>query len=131
MEGIMNVTAAVIQRDGLVLIGRRKAGDYYGGYWEFPGGKIEYGETMEECLERELREELGVECIVGPLLTDRVYDYPDRTVRILSFTVEITGGEPEPLEHDEIRWVSPDDLFSFSFVPADIPIVEAVLGLND
>jgi len=129
MNDSLEVTAAVIRRDGLVLIGKRRAGDFYGGFWEFPGGKIEDGESPEECLKRELAEELGIECAIGPLLTDTFFRYPERNIRLYSFLVDSITGEPGALEHDEISWVPPGELSWYAFVPADVPIIQAVLRL--
>lgn len=123
----MRVTAAIIERDGKILIGKRHMGSYYGGFWEFPGGKVEEGETLESCLERELKEELAIGCTVGDQITDTRYDYPDRHIHLYAFSACITQGEPVPLAHDEIRWVAPGDLISFAFVPADLPVISAVL----
>ncbi|MBN2050038.1 MAG: 8-oxo-dGTP diphosphatase MutT [Spirochaetales bacterium] len=127
MNKTLEVTAAVIRRNGLVLIGKRRAADYCGGLWEFPGGKIEPGESPEECLKRELAEELGIECAVGELLIETLHAYPDRAIRISAFLADILSGEPAALEHDEIRWVKPEDLPSYAFVPADLPIVDRII----
>lgn len=129
MMDTMDVTAAVIFRDGLVLIGQRYGGGYYGGFWEFPGGKIECGEAPEECLKRELMEELGIHCTVGKEISRTVYDYPDRRVHLHAFKAAIDRGEPTALVHDELRWVKPADLATFTFVPADLPVIAAVLRL--
>ncbi len=128
VEKIMEVAAAVIRRGGQVLIGKRRAGSYYGGYWEFPGGKLEDGETPADCLARELKEELGIDCHVGELLTVTLYEYTDRKVRLYAFHIDDMLGEPRALEHAEIRWVRFEETASLAFVPADIPILRALMS---
>ncbi len=117
------VAAAVIEREGKLLIARRKAGGRFGGLWEFPGGKIEPGETPEECLRRELREELGVEAEVKESLGASRYDYGDFEVELLVFRVEILTECFRLNDHDEIRWVLPEELKQYAFPEADEPVV--------
>lgn len=117
------VTAAIIERDGRILIARRKAGDRFGGLWEFPGGKIESGESPEQCLRRELREELGVETEVRESLGTSRYDYGDLEVELLAFRVDLLTQDFCLNDHDEIRWVLPEELNQYAFPEADAPIV--------
>jgi len=117
------VTAAVIERDGRILIARRKAGDCFGGLWEFPGGKVEAGESPEECLRRELREELGVEAEVKEFLAASRYDYGDFVVELLAFRAVLVTEDLRLVDHDEIRWVLPENLKHYPFPEADAPIV--------
>lgn len=123
------VTAAVIERDGKILIARRKAGDRFGGLWEFPGGKIEAGESPKQCLRRELREELGVEAEVEEFLAASRYDYGDFEVELLAFRVALLGEVFRLNDHDEIRWVRPEDLRHYAFPEADAPIVRRLAEL--
>lgn len=117
------VTAAIIERDGRILIARRRAGDRFGGLWEFPGGKIQSGESPEECLRRELREELGVEAEVRESLATSKYDYGDFKVELLAFRVDLLTQDFRLHDHDEIRWVLPEELNQYAFPEADAPIV--------
>jgi 8-oxo-dGTP diphosphatase len=121
--------AAAVLRDaaGRVLITQRPAGKHMAGYWEFPGGKLLAHEAPAEALARELSEELGIE--VGPcreLLRLR-HDYSDRVVELHVFTVERFGGVPRGLEGQALRWVAPRALASEALLPADLPIVEALV----
>ncbi len=116
------VTAAVVERDGMLLVTRRLAGTHLGGHWEFPGGKCEANETPEECLARELQEELGVRAIVRDEIYRTDYDYGDRRLELRFFRCELTGG-PRPLIGQEIRWVGPSELADLRFPPADAELV--------
>ena len=117
------VAAGVIWQNGKILICRRGAGGSCAFLWEFPGGKREPGETPRECLVRECREELEVEVLAGDVLAETVYRYPDITVSLTFFEAKITGGEPNPRVHTEIRWVPPEQLTRYAFCPADADIV--------
>lgn len=122
------VTAAVIERDGLILIAKRKQGKQHIGIWEFPGGTLEEGETYEECLKRELQEELGIVTEVGDLICSSEYSYtPDWTIRLLAFRTTVLSGNFDLNDHEEIRWVRPMDLLSYDFPEADRPIVEILI----
>jgi mutator protein MutT len=122
----IQVAAALIVREGRYLIARRKAGVHLGGLWEFPGGKREPGESLEDCLRREIREELGVE-ITGlvPFQVLR-HDYPEKAVELHFFRCSILSGLPRPLGCDDLQWVTPDDLPKFSLPPADRPLVDVL-----
>ena len=120
------VTAAVIERDGCVLIARRATSADAGAGWEFPGGKVEPGETPAQCLARELREELGVECAIGALVADVTHAYPTRTIRLMALRADIVAGTPAPAEHVEIAWAPLAELMNYPLLPADVPIARAV-----
>lgn len=120
---MVQVAAGVIRQNGKILICRRGAGGSCAFLWEFPGGKREPGETPRECLMRECREELEVEISVGDALAETTYRYPDITVSLTFFEAEITGGEPKPRVHTEIRWAAPERLARYAFCPADVDIV--------
>jgi 8-oxo-dGTP diphosphatase len=120
---LMRVTAAVIEGDGKILIARRKKRDRLGGLWEFPGGKIDRGEKPEASLRRELREELGVEARVGDLLCSSRIDHRDYSIELLVYAVEVISGQPLAREHDELRWVKPDELGRYEFPELDRPAV--------
>lgn len=122
----VHVAAAVIRRDGRIFIARRPAHLHMGGLWEFPGGKVETGESVKAALIRELEEELGIvvrECT--PLL-QVPHNYPDKSVLLDVWEVYQFDGEPEGLEGQETCWVMPAALTSFEFPEANKPIVAAV-----
>lgn len=126
------VTAAVIERDGRVLIGKRKRGKRFAGNWEFPGGTLEKGETPEECLTRELREELDLEVEVGELFCSATADYaPGWTVRLLAYRAMVISGTFSLNDHEEIRWVRPAELAGYNFPEADKPVVEKLVSLGE
>ena len=118
------VTAAVIEKDGKILIAQRRKGATLGGRWEFPGGKIEPGETAEACLKRELKEEFDIECEIGKFIIASQFRYCLVPIELLAYRVKHICGELKINEHDQIRWVSPSELVSYDFMPADKPIVK-------
>jgi 8-oxo-dGTP diphosphatase len=121
------VAAAIICRKDMILLARRKPDSHLGGLWEFPGGKKEVGETLEDCLRREVREELGVD-ISEPLPFHALhYQYPEKVVELNFFTCSIIQGIPQALECAEIAWVYKHELNFFPFPPADIPVVHKIL----
>ncbi|MCX7848069.1 MAG: (deoxy)nucleoside triphosphate pyrophosphohydrolase [bacterium] len=124
------VTAAVIERHGLFLLARRARSDHGPGGWEFPGGKVEPGEDPHTCLARELREELGITVRVGSLLSDHIHHYPSLTIRLLAFRTELLSGEPTPIYHQALAWVTLQDLLSYDLLPADRPVVHALLAAH-
>jgi mutator protein MutT len=125
---MITVTAAILEKDGLILAARKRPGLHLAGYWEFPGGKIEENETAEQCLKRELQEELGVRCEVGDFFTESIHDYGVRTIRLLAYHVTLSDGDFQLSDHDEIRWLAVDALHSLQWAPADIPIVQRLIA---
>ena len=124
MPKIIRVTAAIIEKEGKILIAKRKVGDdLFAGLWEFPGGKIEEGETPKECMARELKEELDIEVEVGELITSNLHKYPHGEFELLAYKVKHISGEITLNDHDEIKWVTVDEMSHFEFPPADIPII--------
>lgn len=121
---MLNVAAALIVKSGCVFAARKKPGLPLAGYWEFPGGKVESGETPEQCLERELLEELGIRCQVGALLGESVYDYGDKIVRLMGFYTTHIAGAFLLKDHDRCVWLPPRELAGLRWAPADIPLVE-------
>jgi mutator protein MutT len=117
------VGAAIIWNGGEVLVTRRRAEDHQGGRWEFPGGKRHAGETIQGCLIRELREEIGVTAAVGPLWRALTHVYPDRSVTLYFHFCSITEGLPRPIEVAEIRWERPEALATLEFVAGDIQVL--------
>lgn len=121
------VTAAIVERDGRWLVARRLKGTHLEGLWEFPGGKIEPGESLEACLVRELAEELGV---AGRVLRPRwstTHDYPATRVELHFFDCEIDG-EPKPLLGQELRWVDASELAALPLPEADAGLVALLTG---
>ncbi len=121
------VAAAVVERDGCFLVTRRLPGTHLEGLWEFPGGKCHPGESAEDCLRREILEELGAEINVGDLLSATTHHYPDRSVELRFFRVELRV-EARPLLGQEIRWVRREDLPSLEFPPADESLVRRLVN---
>jgi 8-oxo-dGTP diphosphatase len=121
------VTAAVIERDGRLLVTRRLKGTHLGGYWEFPGGKCDAGESLEACLVRELREELAVEAVVGSRILTTSHQYPERRVELHFFTCELRG-DPVPQMNQEMQWVSREALATLKLPPADDELVALLTG---
>jgi 8-oxo-dGTP diphosphatase len=120
----VKVTAGILERDGLVLIARRRPGKHMAGKWEFPGGKIESGETPEQSLARELREELDVRARIGELLCSATYEGEGISLELLVYRVEGFDGTPMLIEHEEIRWVRPGELRSYDLADSDRRVVE-------
>ncbi len=126
-QPIIEVAGGVVVRDGQFLIAQRKADDRFGLLWEFPGGKRKPSETFEECLRRELAEELGVEVLVGPKLTTVVHHYERRTLHLHIFFCRLVAGKPKPLECAAVRWVSLEAMLTHPFPPANRRILEALV----
>lgn len=124
MKEIIDVTAAVIEKNGRVLAARRAPGKHLAGLWEFPGGKLEEAETPQRCLERELYEEFTIESHVGEFIGESLYDYGNKSVRLLAYMVEHVAGEFRLNDHDEIRWLLHNELYEVEWAPADVPLVE-------
>jgi 8-oxo-dGTP diphosphatase len=117
------VTAAILINNGKVLIAKRKATEKLGNMWEFPGGKIEDGETPEECLKREIREEFNIDIEVGNFFGESIYQYKHGAFQLLAFFASWKNGDLSPTVHEEYRWVPIKELSKFDFLPADIPLV--------
>ena len=122
-EGATLVTAAVLLRGDEILLARRQAGGHLAGYWELPGGKLEPGESPEECLARELAEELGIEAVVGALFAESTHCHPHITIRLLAFHIDSWTGELQLHAHDDHRWVPLSEAEELPLAPADIPIL--------
>jgi len=121
------VTAAVIERDGAFLLTRRLEGTHLAGRWEFPGGKLHAGETLAECLAREIREELDAGIDVGPEILATVHEYPDRSIELRFFRCALTS-DAKPTMGQEMRWVARRDLPSVQLPPADDELVRLLTG---
>ena len=124
----VEVVAAILIHNNLVFACQRGYGEFKDG-WEFPGGKVEAGESPEEALRREIREELEVEVNVGDLIDTIEYDYPAFHLSMKCYACTIAGGSPHLLEHEAARWLSADQLDSVSWLPADITLIPKIAGL--
>ena len=122
---VVVVLAAVVERDGRFLVTRRLADTHLSGYWEFPGGKCEAGESHEACLRREIREELGVGVEVGAEMVVTEHAYPERTVRLHFRSCRIDA-EPQRLLGQEMRWVTPEEMKAIEFPEADRDLIAAL-----
>jgi len=118
--------AVIWNEQGKILIDRRRAQGLLGGLWEFPGGKIEFGETIEECIKREIKEELGIEIEVGDRLISIDHAYSHFRVTLTVHHCRHLTGVPQPIECDEVRWVTLDELDQFPFPKANIQIIAAL-----
>lgn len=127
------VVAAVIERAGWVLVAQRPPGKHLAQQWEFPGGKVEPGETPSVALVREIREELGCAIVVGAALPSCVHAYPAITIELLPFRCRLAAGtsEPHPHEHVAIRWVRLAELRTLDLAAADLPVVAALEAAGD
>jgi 8-oxo-dGTP diphosphatase len=118
--------AVIWNQTGQILIDRRKVGGTMGGLWEFPGGKIEPGETVEACIEREIQEELAIEITVGKQLISIDHTYPTFHLTLTVHHCQHISGIPQPIESEEIRWVNIGDLNNYQFPAANIAIINAL-----
>ena len=123
---MIRVSAAIITDSGKVFIAKRKPPGRMPGMWEFPGGKIEYGETPEQCLKRELHEEFGIDAAIGRHVGTSVYQYEFYTVELMAYRTKILAGEIKLIDHAAMAWVEPFELGGYEFAPADIPFVEMI-----
>ncbi len=121
------MTAAVVEREGAFLLTRRLDGTHLAGHWEFPGGKVHAGETLQESLAREIREELDAEIAVGDEILATVHDYPERSIELRFFRCTLRS-EPKPVLGQEMRWVPLGELASIQLPPADDELVRRLVG---
>ena len=121
---VIDVAAALIFRDSKLLITQRYLGAHLGGLWEFPGGKREPEESFEDCLVRELREELGIEARVGDLVESITHAYPEKIVHLKFFRCEWLAHEPKPIGCPAFAWVSPEELARYDFPAADARLLQ-------
>ena len=123
------VVAALIWDGPRFLICQRPAHKARGLLWEFVGGKVEPGESRKAALARECREELGVEIAVGDIFMEVEHTYPDMTVHLTLFHVRILQGIPQKLEHNDIQWITPQQIDGYVFCPADVEVLEAIRAI--
>jgi mutator protein MutT len=122
--------AVIWNESGQILIDKRKPGGAMGGLWEFAGGKIEHGETIADCIVREIREELGIEIAVGEHLISIEHTYPAFQITLIVHNCQHISGIPQPIECDEIRWVSVSDLDKYEFPEANHAIIKAICRIK-
>ena len=120
---MVEVVAALIWANNKFMICQRPAHKARGLLWEFVGGKVEPEETKEQALIRECQEELAVKLSVGDVFMDVIHEYPDLTVHLTLFNATIAEGEPQKLEHNDIRWITPSEISNYEFCPADEEIL--------
>jgi len=124
----IHVTCAIIENDGFILAAQRSASMSLPLKWEFPGGKIDHGETPEECLQRELSEELGIQVCLEKSLPLSTHNYPNFVITLYPFVCTITSGEIVLHEHTAISWLQPTELHSLDWAEADVPVIETYLA---
>lgn len=120
----IDVAAGLVFRDGLLLITQRRRGDHLAGLWEFPGGKREPDESFEQCLRRELREELDVGVEVLDLIEAIAHDYAEKSVNLRFYRCRLLDSEPRAIGCADLRWVRREDLFDYTFPAADERLLE-------
>jgi 8-oxo-dGTP diphosphatase len=116
----------IVNPEGEIFIARRKPGKSLAGKWEFPGGKLEEGESESDCLKRELLEELGMEVEVGKRLGENVHHYPTFSIRLIAYRCSCISASYQLTDHDEYTWVKKDELVNYNLAEADVPLVEMV-----
>ena len=124
---MVEVVAALIWDKDKFMICQRPAYKARGLLWEFVGGKVEPGETKEQALIRECKEELDILLSVGDVFMDVVHEYPDLTVHLTLFNALIVEGEPQKLEHNDIKWITPGEIPNYEFCPADEEILKQII----
>ena len=128
--GLTEVVAALIWDKDKFVICQRPATKSCALLWEIVGGKVEAGETKEEALIRECREELNIILTVGDVFTEVVYEYPDITVHLTLFNAEISEGVPELLEHNDLKWITPSEIPNYNFCSADKDILKMIVEVH-
>lgn len=128
---VTEVVAALIWEGDRFMICQRPQNKARGLLWEFVGGKVEAGETKEQALIRECREELDVTLSVGEVFMDVIHEYPDLTVHLTLFNATVIEGTPQKLEHNDIRWITAREIGSYDFCPADREILERIIALME
>ena len=123
---MVEVVAALIWEGNKFMICQRPAHKARGLLWEFVGGKVEQGETKEQAIIRECKEELNVLLSVGDMFMEVIHDYPDLTVHLTLFNATIVDGEPQKIEHNDIQWITPSEIQNYEFCPADEEILKEI-----
>ena len=124
---MINVTAAIIERNGKILIAKSSANGSLPNKWEFPGGTVEKNETPQACLKREMQEEFGINISVGTILGESIYHYDHGSIKLMAYRAYWESGKIVLNDHADYRWVSAKQLVEYNFAPADIPFVEKLI----
>lgn len=125
---MIDVVAAIIKNsEGKILIAQRNLKKSQGGLWEFPGGKIEPNETKEEAIVREIKEELNMDISCDSYFDEKVYEYPDKTIRLIALNCSMIGTTYDVLEHESINWIDLDEFKNYEFAPADVYFVNEIV----
>ena len=127
---MVEVVTALIWDNDKFMICQRPAHKGNGLLWEFVGGKVEAGETLQEALIRECQEEMNIKVAVGNIFAEAKHVYPDISVHITFFNAEIVEGIPQKLEHNDIRWITPEEIPNYDFCKADIDMLEKIKGMG-
>lgn len=126
---MINVVGAIIRnKEGKILIAKRNLEKSQGGLWEFPGGKIEEGETKEHAIEREIKEELDMDIKADSLFDEHTFEYPNRTINLIVMNCTMIGDTYRALEHEELKWVNEDEMKEYEFAPADVYFTEKLMS---
>jgi 8-oxo-dGTP diphosphatase len=128
---VIQVSAAILIKNGKILLAKRSVDKHLGGFWEFPGGKLENGETAADSLTRELKEEFGIRTEIIKEFHENIHQYDIKVIRLISFLTRHLDGEFILNDHDEIIWVKPNQLLNYNLAPADIPIAEKLINEID
>lgn len=123
------VAGILINKNNEILIAKRKEEKILGGYWEFPGGKIDDGETPEESLIRELMEEMNINIKINKYFGENIYDYERGTIRLIAYIGEISAGQITLTDHSEYQWIKKDEFIKYKMAPADVYFVKKLEGL--
>ncbi|CAI0851128.1 pyrimidine (deoxy)nucleoside triphosphate diphosphatase [Serratia quinivorans] len=125
---IIDVVAAIIERNGQILLAQRNADSDQAGLWEFPGGKVEAGESQPQALARELDEELGIVASVGRYVASNQWQQSERIIRLHAWQVETFSGELQNRCHSDFVWLAPEQAFDYPLAPADVPLLTAYIS---
>lgn len=129
MVGVIKVTCAIIENESKILVVQRSSAMNLPLKWEFPGGKIENGESEEECIVREIKEELNLDIEVSKRLNSSMFDYPNISIELIPFVAKQVGGQIKLSEHADFKYLAKDVLLNLDWAEADIPIVKEYLNL--
>lgn len=123
----IDVVAAIIEKNGKILLAQRDASSDQAGLWEFPGGKVEAGESQPQALARELDEELGIIASVGNYVASNQWQQSERIIRLHAWRIEAYSGELQNRCHSDFVWVTPEQAFGYPLAPADVPLLDAYI----
>lgn len=124
------VAGVIFNKEFKVLVAQRPPGSHLAGYWEFPGGKLEPGETPEQALHREFEEEFHIQLQSPQFLAESIYHYESKSVRLLGFTAFFAHGELQAQAHSDYKWLQPEDLSSLNLAPADVPFLPLIANFR-